>query len=100
MKMRLTLGILMLWILSVIKVLNLAADGAWEQKADMPAAKSGHKAEVINGNIYIIDGPAHNDTPFATVEVYDTGEFHQSVDPIGKRLERWGMIKKVDILPR
>lgn len=63
MKMRLTLGILMLWILSVIKVLNLAADGAWEQKADMPAAKSGHKAEVINGNIYIIDGPAHNDPP-------------------------------------
>ncbi len=74
--------------------------GRWTPKPDMPAAKSGHKAEVINGNIYIIDGPAHNDTPFATVEVYDTGEFHQSVDPIGKRLETWGIIKKVDILPR
>ena len=74
--------------------------GRWTQKPDMPVAKAGHKAEVINGNIYIIDGPAHNDTPFATVEVYDTGEFHQSVDPIDKRLETWGMIKKADILPR
>ena len=100
MKIRLTLGILMLWALSVIKVVNLAADGTWEQKADMPDAKAGHKAEVINGNIYIIDGPAHNDTPFATVEVYDTGEFPQSVDPTGKLLKTWGVIKKVDILPR
>jgi N-acetylneuraminic acid mutarotase len=74
--------------------------GRWTQKPDMPVAKAGHKAEVINGNIYIIDGPAHNNTPFATVEVYDTGEFHQSVNPIDKRLETWGMIKKVDRLPR
>ena len=74
--------------------------GRWTQKPDMPAAKAGHKAEVINVNIYIIDGPAHNNTPFATIEVYDTGEFHQSVDPIDKRIETWGMLKKVDRLPR
>ena len=74
--------------------------GRWTQKPKMPVAKAGHKAEAINGNIYIIDGPAHNGTPFATVEVYNTGEFPQSVDPSDKRLETWGMIKKVDGLSR
>ncbi len=67
--------------------------GRWTQKPDMPVAKAGHKAEVINGNIYIIDGPAHNGTPFATVEVYNTGEFPQSVDPVGKLLKTWATIK-------
>ena len=74
--------------------------GRWTQKPNMPVAKAGHKAEVINGNIYIIDGPAHNDTAFATVEVCDTREFPQSIDPTGKLLKAWGVIKKVDILPR
>ena len=65
----------------------------WTQKPDMPVARAGHKAEVINGNIYIIDD--HNDTPSATVEVYDTGE-RQGVNPVDKLLKTWGVIKKVD----
>ncbi len=69
--------------------------GRWTQKPDMPDAKVGHKAEVINGNIYIID--EHNATLFATVEVYDTGE-RQGVSPIDKLLKTWGVIKKVDRL--
>ena len=68
--------------------------GRWTQKPDMPDAKVGHKAEVINGNIYILNGADHNDVPFATVEVYNTGEFAQSVDPTGKLLKTWGTIKK------
>ena len=68
----------------------------WTQKPDMPVAKVGHKTEVISGNIYIFSGVGHDDTAFATVEVYDTEEFPQSVDPTGKLLKTWGMIKKTN----
>ena len=73
MKMRLTLGILMLWILSVIKVLNLAADGAWEQKADMPTLRSGFTTCVVNGKIFAIGGYVDGlgDLSLSTVEMYD-----------------------------
>ena len=73
--------------------------GRWTQKPDMPDAQVGHKAEVIQGNIYIFNDVAHNDVPFATVEVYDTGE-RQGVDPTGKLLKTWGIIKKVNRLSR
>ena len=73
--------------------------GRWTQKPDLPVARAGHKAEVIRGNIYILDGADHNDAPFATVEVYNTGE-PLAIDPRGKLLKTWGMIKKVDRLPR
>ena len=67
----------------------------WTQKPDMPVARIGHRAEVINGDIYIFNDASHNDTPFATVEVYDTGE-RQGVNPIDKLLRTWGVIKEVN----
>ena len=67
----------------------------WTQKPDMPVGKSGHAAEVINGKIYIFTGADTDDAPFATVEVYDTREFPQSVDPIGKLLKIWGTLKNI-----
>ena len=68
--------------------------GRWTQKSDMPIGKSGHTAEVIKGNIYIFGGSnIDHEGPFVTVEVYDTGEFPQSVDPIGKLLKPWATIK-------
>ena len=69
--------------------------GRWTQKPDMPVGKSGHVAEVINGKIYIFTGADTDDAPFATVEVYDTREFPQSVDPIGKLLKIWGTLKNI-----
>lgn len=71
--------------------------GRWTRNPDMPVAKAGHKAEVINGNIYIFSDASHNDVPFTTVEVYDTKE-HQGVNPSDKLLKTWGVIKKVDRL--
>ncbi len=69
--------------------------GRWTQKSDMPIARIGHKAEVINGDIYIFSDADHNDVPFTTVEVYNTEE-GQGVNPIDKLLKTWGIIKKVD----
>lgn len=69
--------------------------GRWTQKPDMPVARVGHKAEVINGDIYIFSDASHNDVPFTTVAVYNTEE-HQGVNPIDKLLKTWGTIKKVD----
>ena len=73
--------------------------GRWSQRPDMPVARIGHKAEVVNGDIYIFNDASHNDVPFTTVEVYDTGE-RQGVNPVDKVLRTWGVIKKVDRLPR
>ncbi len=67
----------------------------WTQKSDMSVARIGHKAEVINGDIYIFSDASHNDVPFTTVEVYNTEE-RQGVNPVDKLLKTWGVIKKVD----
>ena len=69
--------------------------GRWTQKPDMPVGKSGHATEVISGKIYIFTGADTNDVPFATVEVYDPGAFPQSVDPTGKLLKTWGILKNI-----
>ena len=68
--------------------------GRWTQKPNMPIGKSGHAAEVIKGKIYIFTGVGHDDAAFATVEVYNTEEFPQSVDPTGKLLKTWATIKR------
>ena len=39
-------------------------------------------------------GVGHDDAAFATVEVYNTGEFPQGIDPTGKLVKTWGSIKK------
>ena len=70
--------------------------GRWTQKPDMPDSKYGHTAEVIKTKIYIFSGIGHDDALFPTVEVYDTGEFPQSIDSIGKRLTTWATLKKIE----
>ena len=67
--------------------------GRWTQKPNILDTQAGHKAEVINGDIYIFNDAAHNDVPFTTVAVYDTEE-RQVVNPIDKLLKTWGVIKK------
>ncbi len=59
-------------VLSLATV-NLAAEGTWTQKADMPTARYCFAASEVNGKIYAIGGwDAWKDpTPLATVEMYD-----------------------------
>lgn len=67
--------------------------GRWTQKASMPVGKSGHVAEVIKEEIYILTGADPDDAPFATIEVYAPEGFPQSVDPTGKLLKTWATLK-------
>ena len=71
--MRLTVGILMLTALSVIEVVNLAADGTWQQKANMPTVRSGFTTCVVNGKIFAIGGYVDGlgDLSLSTLEMYD-----------------------------
>ena len=79
--------------LSTVEIYHPETD-RWTQEPDMPIGKSGHAAEVINGNIYIFGGSsAYVRGPLTTVEVYGTGEVSQSVDPVGKLIKTWGTIK-------
>ena len=79
--------------LSTVEVYDPETD-RWTQEPDMPVGKSGHEAEVINGNIYIFGGSAAGVwAPLTDVEVYGTDELPQSVDPVGKLVETWGAIK-------
>ena len=64
------------------------------------SGKSGHEAQVINGNIYIFGGSsAAVRVPLTTVEVYGTVEAPQSVDPVGKLLETWEQSKQDNSSP-
>ena len=79
--------------LSTVEVYDPETD-RWIQEPDMPLGKSGHEAEVINGNIYIFGGSAAGVwAPLTDVEVYGTDELPQSVDPVGKLVKTWGAIK-------
>lgn len=79
--------------LSAIEVYDPEAD-RWTQESDMPVGKSGHEAEVINGEIYILGGSSAGvRAPLTTVEVYGTGEVPRSVDPVGKLMRTWGTLK-------
>jgi N-acetylneuraminic acid mutarotase len=70
--MKKKISIVLVLALSLATV-SLAAEDTWTQKADMPTARFGCGASVVNGKIYVIGGEeVHNDpTPFAVVEVYD-----------------------------
>ena len=63
----------MICALSVIKVVNLAADGTWKQKANMPTVRSGFTTCVVNGKIFAIGGEVDGlgDLSVSTVEMYD-----------------------------
>ena len=79
--------------LSTVEVYDPETD-RWTQEPDMPVGKSTHRAEVINGEIYIFGGSrAGVFVPLTTVEVYGTGNVPRSVDPVGKLVETWGAIK-------
>ena len=79
--------------LSTIEIYDPQTD-KWTQEPDMPVGKSGHEAEVINGNIYVFGGRrAGHKGPLLTVEVYDPGEVSQSVNPTGKLVKMWATIK-------
>ena len=72
--------------------------GRWTQKSKMPVGKSGHTAEVVKGKIYVFGGRVEGAAEtLLTVEVYDTGEFPQSIDPTDKLVKTWGNIKKIGI---
>ena len=78
--------------LSTVEIYDPETD-RWTQGQDMPFGRWAHKAEVVNGNIYIFGGNSAHIRPLTTVEAYVTGEASQSVDPIGKLVETWGAIK-------
>ena len=73
MKLRWILGILFLCVLSVITVVNLAAEETWTRKADMPTVRSGFATCLVNGKIYAIGGEVERfgNLSIPTVEMYD-----------------------------
>ena len=82
--------------LSTVEIYDPETD-RWTREPDMPIGKSGHEAEVINGEIYIFGGSSAGVwAPLTTVEVYGTGEVPQNVDPVGKLMKTWGKIKTDD----
>ena len=72
--------------LSTVEVYDPKTDH-WTQEQDMPTDRSGHRAEVINGNIYIFGGSNDAFRPLTTVAVYGTDGVPRSVDPIGKLVQ-------------
>jgi len=70
--MKKKISIVLVLVLSLATV-SLAAEDTWTQKADMPTARFGCAASVVNGKIYVIGGEQvhNNPTPFAVVEMYD-----------------------------
>lgn len=82
--------------LSTVEIYDPETD-RWTQEPDMPVGKSGHAAEVVNGEIYIFGGSSAGvRAPLTDVEVYGTGEIPQRVDPVGKLVKTWGAIKMIE----
>ena len=73
MKMRWTLGTLILCALLVINVANLLAEENWTRKADMLTVRSDFATCIVNGKIYAIGGRINRfgDASIAMVEMYD-----------------------------
>ena len=65
----------------------------WTQEPDMPIGRWGHRAEVINENIYTFGGNSAAFRPLTMIDVYGTGEVSQSVDPMEKLVQTWKTIK-------
>ncbi|MDE0326866.1 MAG: sigma-70 family RNA polymerase sigma factor [Candidatus Poribacteria bacterium] len=78
--------------LSTVEVYDPKTD-RWTQEPDMPIGKWGHRAEVINENIYIFGGSSAVFRPLTMIEVYGIGEVSQSVDPTGKLVQTWKTTK-------
>ena len=69
--------------LSAIEVYDPETD-RWTQESDMLIGRSGHKAEVVDGQIYILGGMAIGKGLLTSVEVYDLREVSQRVNSIEK----------------
>ena len=54
-----------------ITSLSMVAKGGWTRKADMPTARTGLSACVVDGKIYAIGGGPANQVVTSTVEQYD-----------------------------
>ena len=78
--------------LSTVEVYDPETD-RWTQEPDMPIGKWGHRAEVINENIYIFGGSSAVFRHLTMIEVYGTGEVFRSVDPMGKLMQTRETIK-------
>ena len=78
--------------LSTVEIYDPETD-RWTQEPDMPTDRSGHRAEVINGNIYIFGGSNDAFRPLTTVAVYGTVEVPRRVDPMGKLVQTSETIK-------
>lgn len=55
----------------LVAVLGLPAQGGWTRKADMPTARVGLAACVVDGKIYALGGAPRNQVVVGTVEQYD-----------------------------
>ena len=78
--------------LSTVEVYDPETD-RWTQEPDMPIGRWGHRAEVINENIYIFGGSSAVFRPLTMIDVYGTGEVSRSVDPMGKLMPTWETVK-------
>ena len=82
--------------LSTVEVYDPETD-RWTQELDMPIGKFGHRAEVINGDIYTFGGNSAVFRPLTLIDVYGRiGEVSRNVDPMGKLLQTWKTTKNSD----
>ena len=75
-------------ILATMEMYDPATD-IWTTEADMPMARHGLSASVVNGKIYVIGSYQPVKTP--VVEEYDTGS--RAVEAKGKLPTLWGQLK-------
>ena len=75
-KLKITFVIVGLVTVIVLTWTGSTKAATWTQKADMPTARWGHSAAVVNGKIYVVGGVMSetaflNGKPIAAVEEYD-----------------------------
>ena len=70
----------------------------WTKGVDMQSQRYLFSASVVDGKIYSIGGFSFNDlvgfgNVLSVVDEFDTGFISKSVDPSGKLMKTWGMLK-------
>jgi len=91
-------AIILLWLLGMVEVYDINTD-SWETKLNMPSARCFLTSGVINNQIFVIGGSSAwpnawpNDFSPAN-EVYTPDPIDtKSVEPSGKLMKTWGMLK-------
>jgi len=81
-------------LFSTVDVYDATTD-TWTTAADFPTLRTGPRAAVVDGKIYVIGG-AEWGRRFSTVYEYDPGlpGAISNVSPAGKLLKTWGQIKR------